>query len=435
MSIFAQEDVIIGKYEKYYSEILGGEITYPEHLPTRYDASEKSYSVLVLLSAHIPVTFAGTVATMERLSVELIPEFIMVGISNTGNTQKYWAYPDNSDKKPDEAIEIFEYLIRFYPFSDLAYLFMGEIYRNLGDIRVAKEYYLKTLNIDSGNQRARLRIGQLSINNDIHDAVKAGDLEIVKSILGYNPGLINARDKIGYTPLSIAAIYARWDIFRYLLNVGADVNIITLDNATVLHAVCHHDRPDMAALLLERGGELSLKVKDVYGEYTPMLRAVQSGCKNMVEFLLDNGASPDEATKEGWNALHLAAKCGHRHLYAMLKENGVDVDAIDKAGNKPLDYDFERPEPVSIDDIDIQEYTCNFTWEGAPEGFFVTFYLDNGKLILDDYSINELYLIGKDIFYCTKNPWKVRFLRGKKNEIDSVEFTFLRRSVTLKKRD
>ena len=119
----------------------------------------------------------------------------------------------------------------------------------------------------------------------------------------------------------------------------------------------------------------------------------------------------------------------------MLKENGVDVDAIDKAGNKPLDYDFERPEPVSIDDIDIQEYTCNFTWEGAPEGFFVTFYLDNGKLILDDYSINELYLIGKDIFYCTKNPWKVRFLRGKKNEIDSVEFTFLRRSVTLKKRD
>ena len=278
-----------------------------------------------------------------------------------------------------------------------------------------------------------LKVGEDSGNNDedIHKVVKEGDLKKVKQILSVKPELLNAEEKIGHTPLSLSAVYARWDIFRYLLDSGADVNIITRSNTTVLHAVCHHDRPDMAALLLKKGGDPCLKVEDTYGEYTPMLRAVQSGCENMVEFLFHNGASPDEATKEDWNALHLAAKCGHRHLFAMLKENGVDVDATDRAGNKPMDYDFNRPEQVFLDDIAIQEYTGNFTWKGAPEDFFVTFFLDNGKLILDDYCLNELYPIGEDVFYCSQDPWKIKFYRNSTGEIINVELFFLRQNVLL----
>ena len=277
--------------------------------------------------------------------------------------------------------------------------------------------------------------GQDSVINfeDIHMAVKEGNLEKVKQILSVKPELLDAREKIGHTPLSLSAVYAKWDIFRCLLDAGADVNIITRSNTTVMHAVCQHDRPDMAALLLKKGGDSCLKVKDIYGEYTPMLRAVQCGCRNMVEFLLHHGAKPGEVTTEGWNALHLAAKCGHRHLYTILKENGVDADAIDDAGNKPMDYDFERPEQVIPDNIDINEYTGNFTWEGAPEGFFVTFYLDNGKLILDDYCLNELYPIGKDLFYCSQDPWKIKFYRNSTGEINGVELFFLRKNVMLER--
>lgn len=266
---------------------------------------------------------------------------------------------------------------------------------------------------------------------EIHMAVREGNLEKVKEVLTVRPELLNAREKIGHTPLNLSAVYAKWDIFRYLLDAGADVNIITLSNTTVMHAVCQHDRPDMAALLIKKEGDPCLKVKDIYGGYTPMLRAVQSGCRNMVEFLLRNGAIPGEVTSEGWNALHLAAKCGHRHLYTILKENGVDVDATDDAGNKPMDYDFERPEQVIPDNIDINEYTGNFTWEGAPQGFYLTFFLENGILFLDDYSINELYPIGQDLFYCTKNPWQIKFTRDDKNVISRVELIFLRRIVTL----
>jgi len=272
-------------------------------------------------------------------------------------------------------------------------------------------------------------------NLGIHEAVRRGDMEKVRHILELKPALLNSGDKIGHTPLSISAIYARWDIFMYLMQLGADLNSITQTNTTVLHAVCQHDRPDMVAVVLEKGGRNLLRIRDVYGEYSPMLRAVQSGCKNTVEFLMNNGASEDEMTTEGWNALHLAAKCGHRHLYDMLKENGVSESAIDNKGKKPMDYDFKRPEPVCIGSESLKQYTGRYTWEGAPEGFYITVFIDDSVLILDDYSLNELYPINKDTFYCTQNPWEVLFIRDSSGDISGVNLTFLRRKVSLIKMD
>lgn len=58
--------------------------------------------------------------------------------------------------------------------------------------------------------------------------------------------------------------------------------------------------PDMVSVLLMKKRDSCLKVKDIFGKYTPMLRTVQSGCMNIVEYLFDNGVSPDDATGEGW---------------------------------------------------------------------------------------------------------------------------------------
>ncbi len=98
-----------------------------------------------------------------------------------------------------------------------------------------------------------------------------------------------------------------------------------------------------------------------------------------------------------------------------------------------MDYDFQRPELIPGDRINLELYTGNYSWDRVPERFYVTFYLDNGILFLDDYSINELYPIGQDLFYSTKNPWRVRFIRDDKNEVRCVELIFLQQSVTLKK--
>lgn len=279
--------------------------------------------------------------------------------------------------------------------------------------------------IISGNAFARTPVP------DIHDAVRQGDLFKVKAMLAFDGDLLNARDSVGHTPLSISAAYARWEIFQYLIGAGADVNIVTKANGTPMHSACQYDRPDMIRLLLEKGAAPSMKVRDVYGEYSPMLRAVQRGCEGVVEFLLDNGADPEEATKEGWNALHLAAKCGHRHLYKLLTERGVSPEAKDKEGRAPMECEFIRPEPIVAKSDSCVDYVGRYTWKGDPDGPGVNVFLQGGRLMLDDYSLNELYAIDTDTFYCSQDPWRAEFHRGEGDAVEDVELFFLRRSVVL----
>ena len=268
---------------------------------------------------------------------------------------------------------------------------------------------------------------------EIHDAVRRGDLEKVKSILASDESQLDAVDFIGHTPLTLSAAYARWDLFQFLLEASADVNHITRTQATPMHCASQHDRPDMVELLFENGGAPCLRVKDVFGEYTPMLRAVQRGSKNVIDLLFRKGALPEEETKEGWNALHLAAKCGHRHLYGLLIEKGVSLDAKDKEGKKPMEYDFRRPDAISMDPGMYEEFVGFYTWEGAPEDLGVKVFISDGSLILDDNCLNALYPIAEDTFYCSHDPWQAKFLRNQTGMINRVELTFLRRSVILNK--
>jgi ankyrin repeat protein len=272
-----------------------------------------------------------------------------------------------------------------------------------------------------------------STSTDIHEAARKGDLDQVTSMLASADTLLEATDILGDTPLTLAAAYGRWDVFKYLLDAGADVNVTTRTNSTPMHCACYHDRPDMVELLFEKGGGRCLKVGDVYGEYTPMLRAVQRGCKNVVALLFEKGAGPEESTKEGWNALHLAAKCGHRHLYGLLIEKGVSLDAKDKDGNVPMAYDFRRPDAIEIESRLYPDYVGFYTWEGAPEGLGVDVFMDGGKLVLDDNCLNVLYPIAEDTFYCSQDPWKINFYRNDAGLVDRIELHFLRRSVMLQR--
>ncbi len=92
----AQENVTIGKYKKVDSKSLGGEVTYLVHLPDDYENSDIQYPVVYMMNSHIISAFANACATMDKLSIERIPDMILIGISNTGVARKYWCCPDSS---------------------------------------------------------------------------------------------------------------------------------------------------------------------------------------------------------------------------------------------------------------------------------------------------------------------------------------------------
>jgi predicted alpha/beta superfamily hydrolase len=95
-TIFAQDDVTIGKYRKFESVILGGEVTYLVHLPEGYENSKKNYPVIYMMNGQSLSTFANATSTLDDLMNERIPDMILVGISNTGVAGQYWSCPDDS---------------------------------------------------------------------------------------------------------------------------------------------------------------------------------------------------------------------------------------------------------------------------------------------------------------------------------------------------
>jgi predicted alpha/beta superfamily hydrolase len=49
----AQDNITIGKYKEFESNILGGKVTYLEHLPDGYENSNKEYPVIFMMNGHI----------------------------------------------------------------------------------------------------------------------------------------------------------------------------------------------------------------------------------------------------------------------------------------------------------------------------------------------------------------------------------------------
>jgi predicted alpha/beta superfamily hydrolase len=96
LSLIAQDDVTIGKYKKFESVILGGEVTYLEHLPDGYDKSGKTYPVIYMMNGQIISQFANDAATVDNLSNDRIPDMILIGISNEGSAGNYWSCPNDS---------------------------------------------------------------------------------------------------------------------------------------------------------------------------------------------------------------------------------------------------------------------------------------------------------------------------------------------------
>lgn len=260
----------------------------------------------------------------------------------------------------------------------------------------------------------------------ILEAVRRGDLAEVASIVGDEPNQIEAIDTIGYTPLHLSAAYARWDILELLLEAGAAVNVQALDHTTPLHAASAYDDAAAVDMLLSGGADSSLAVRDLYGGYTPLLRGAQRGSLRVVLLLLERGADPSAATTEGWTALHLAALGGHPDLFDILIAKGVPPEALDDSGRTYQECIMVRPSSVPIDRVKFDDYVGTY----SP---FLTVFVDDDRLWLDDHSLNELYPIGEDAFFCVQSPWKVVFLRDADGNVISVELTFLRRSVVVEK--
>jgi ankyrin repeat protein len=174
--------------------------------------------------------------------------------------------------------------------------------------------------------------------NDMYDAIKAGDLAKVQSLIEADPSLVNhTGDDAPAPPLNWAATEGQKAIAEYLISKGADVNAKTPSmGQTALHAAVSRRYQEIVQLLLDHGADVN--VQEDWGKDTPLSYAVAFPKKEIVEMLLAKGADTEHADVNGLRPLHHAAAHGLLEIATLLLDKGADVNSKTNDGDTPLHF-------------------------------------------------------------------------------------------------
>jgi ankyrin repeat protein/mono/diheme cytochrome c family protein len=166
----------------------------------------------------------------------------------------------------------------------------------------------------------------------IINAVRSDRTAEVKRLIAANPGLINAADQAGSTPLHHAAAFASLNTMKVLLDAGANVNAKNRRASTPLHWAIRDEAK--VRLLLDHGAGINTKQAD---GRTPLYQAASLGNgDSILRLLLDKGADPNLATSNGQTPLMAASGRGNIESMRLLIAKKATVDAKNGAGATAL---------------------------------------------------------------------------------------------------
>ncbi|MEM3964298.1 MAG: ankyrin repeat domain-containing protein [Thermofilaceae archaeon] len=135
--------------------------------------------------------------------------------------------------------------------------------------------------------------------SELHEAVREGDLQRVKKLLEQGAN-VNARSRVGWTPLHWAAEKGYLEVARLLVEKGANVNARDNDGRTPLHYAALYGYLDVVRFLLEAGANPTFR--DSWGR-TPADLARKIGHGDVAKLL-------EDWVKEARTPLIASVECG-----------------------------------------------------------------------------------------------------------------------------
>lgn len=174
----------------------------------------------------------------------------------------------------------------------------------------------------------------------LHYAATKGNSEIVQLLLDAGADInVLTRFHPKKQAVHLAAANGHLQVLNILFDEGADVNAISSRGATALHEAVVSNSDDVARYLIQMGADVNLASEDK--GYTPLHQAVRLNFPEMASLLLDSGADPNARDLKGRTPLRLllyAPKIDESATYHALaiellkRDAKVDNESDDWAG-------------------------------------------------------------------------------------------------------
>ncbi len=118
-----------------------------------------------------------------------------------------------------------------------------------------------------------------------------------------------------------------------LLDRGADINAVTVDNISALMYATENGDFEMVRFLLQKGANPNIRP---YNGITALISAAKLNHQQIAELLINNGAKINAADEGGVTAIHYAVAYNFSELTEMLLFYNANPEIPDKAGTTPI---------------------------------------------------------------------------------------------------
>ena len=178
------------------------------------------------------------------------------------------------------------------------------------------------LSIYTGRREIRELLLSRGLQMDLAEASAAGDLSRVKQLVELNPIFANSLSADGFPVFALACFFGHLDTARFLADKGADIHAAATNGSgyNALTAAVTAGHTEIVKYLLKRGLDPNYR----YGPgYSPLLAAAANGHLEILQLLLAHGADPSVTTSDGKSAVALANERKHSHVAEFLKSRVV----------------------------------------------------------------------------------------------------------------